>query len=88
MNKHGVLSLVSRIEGGPYYTYAQVAERVGKSKDTIIRWVNEGSVPPPTHRVNLGEEGKSFAWLFTEEDIEIIEAYSYIVRPGRPKKRR
>lgn len=87
MNQHGILRLVSRVDGGPYYTIRQVADRLDRSVDTIRRWVNEGSVPAPTHKMDLGEGGKSFVWLYTEEDIEIYEAYATIVKVGRPRGR-
>lgn len=87
MNEHGILHLVARVDGGPYYTIKQVAERLGKSTDTIRRWVRDEVVPAPSHKMDLGEEGKSFVWLYTEDDIEVYEAYSTITRPGRPRRR-
>lgn len=87
MNQNGILSMVARVEGGPFYTTKQVADRVGRSRDTIKRWRDEGSIPEPKHKMDLGEEGKSFVWLYTEEDAEMIEAYATVVRPGRPKRR-
>lgn len=85
MNQHGILHLVSRVDGGPYYTVRQVADRLGKSTDTIRRWAR--TVHAPSHKMDLGVEGKSFVWLYTEDDIEIYEAYATIVKVGRPKKR-
>lgn len=87
MNQKGIMALVARVEGGPYYTITQVAEMIGKSTDTIRRWVKEGSVPAPTNKMNLGEEGNSFVWLYTKEDVEMMAAYATIVQRGRPRKR-
>ncbi len=88
-SRHGILALIERAEGGPFFTYRQVGEAVGRSHDTIRYWVEQGNIDPPTHRMPLGDNGeKAWVWLFTQDDLEVIEAYSYIVHPGRPKNRK
>lgn len=79
----GILDLVSRAEGGPFYTRKQVADRVGRSIDTIIRWEKE-PMNRPTHKMNLGEKG--FVWLYTEADVSRLTKFADKQRPGRKPK--
>ena len=79
----GIIDLVSRLEGGPFYTRKQVADRVGRSIDTIIRWGKEDPKNHPTHKMPLG---KSFVWLYTEADISVLQAFAEKQRPGRKQK--
>lgn len=80
---HGILDLVSRAEGGPFYTRKQVADRVGRSIDTIVRWGKEDIENHPTHKMRLG---KSFVWLYTEADISRLTDFAGKQNHGRNPK--
>jgi predicted DNA-binding transcriptional regulator AlpA len=88
----GIVKLVHRIEDddGPFFTIGEVAERLGKSRDTIKRWVEENDdLVPERHQMPLGEPGgKSFVWLYTEDDIRRMEEFSSTIKMGRPPKNR
>jgi len=76
----GIIDLVSRAEGGPFYTRKQVADRVGRSIDTIIRWGKDNPELHPTHKMPLG---KSFVWLYTEADISVLQEFASHQKTGR-----
>lgn len=80
MPEHGIIDLVSRAEGGPFYTRKQVADRVGRSIDTVTRW---GKKYPKYHPTNKMPLGKSFVWLYTEADIERLSRFADSQMPGR-----
>lgn len=77
---------MARAEGGPYYTISTVSERVGRSPDRIREWMKGNESLRPTHKMPLGETGKSFVWLYTEDDISRLIEYASTRKPGRPPK--
>lgn len=81
MTVPGILDLVSRAEGGPYYTTKQVADLVGRSPDTIRRWAR---IQRPSHKMELGDH--SFVWLYTEQDVSRLQKFASEQKPGRKKK--
>lgn len=87
----GINKMVHRLddENGPYSTIKEVAERLEKDRDTIRRWVkNNPELVPVRHRMPLGENGESWVWLYTEEDIRRMEEFSRNIKIGRPPKSR
>ena len=48
-----------------YVTYEYVAERLGKSKNTIKRWIRQGKFKP-----TIGKNGRTPVW-----NKRIIDAY-------------
>lgn len=68
--------------GGPYFTVMTVARDVGKSRDTIWRWIEDGWVNHPSVKMPVGK-GERYIWLFTQEDLDTVRAYAMMVRPGR-----
>lgn len=83
----GILEMVKRAEGGPYKTISQVAKEVGRSVDTVRRWVNDPrNSLGPSAKMNLGEDKGQFVWLYTPKDVKEIRQYARTVKPGRPRK--
>lgn len=85
----GINKMVHRLddEDGPYSTIKEVAERLEKDRDTIRRWVKRNpELVPVRHRMPLGENGESWVWLYTEEDIGRMEEFSRNIKIGRPPK--
>ena len=82
--------MIARIEheDGPFYSYAMVARRVGRSPFTIRRWVTDGIIDHPSHKMPLGNKDgwDQFCWLFTQHEMEEIEAVALAHRRGRPRK--
>ena len=64
-----------------YYTTTQVAQIVGVTRQTILRWLKEGRVPEV--------ERTDRNWrIFTEKDIEVLKAQKgkrkpLVLRPRR-----
>lgn len=91
---NGIVKLVHRADhpDGPFMTIAEVAEYFERSKDTIRRWCEnlsaQGGEPIPSHQMPLNENGTSFVWCYTQDDIRRLEKYSENINPkgGRPKK--
>jgi excisionase family DNA binding protein len=53
--------------GARYYRTAEVCERAGVGKSTLMRWLKDGVIPGPLLRDRRG-------WrLFTEDDVEFIQ---------------
>lgn len=85
--KPGIVRMVSRIEGGPYYTISQVADQLGRDITTIRRWIKRNPSLHPTHKMTLGDGTKGqFVWLYTYEDISRMQDYVSTLRVGRPSK--
>ena len=83
----GILDMVSRVEGGPYFTISQMATMLGKDADTIRRWAKNNESLKPTHKMDLGDGSKgSFVWLYTEEDVQRYREHAKTVKVGRPRK--
>lgn len=84
----GITKMVHRIDDadGPYKTVGEVAEYFERTRDTVRRWGRITGVP--THKMVLGDHPNAFVWLYTEEDIQVLEEYSKDINPkgGRPRK--
>lgn len=82
-----VLEAVKKLKGGPFYTVHEVAEKIGRSVDTIKRWTRNPNNKNlrPFYRLDLSD--KSFVWLYTEEDVKRLREHAQTVRSGRPTKR-
>jgi hypothetical protein len=84
----GIEKIVSRAEGGPWFTKNQVAKLLERHPDTIDRWQKEGKVLRPTHRMPLGDEGESFVWLYSEDDVRAYQAYASSINPSGGREKR
>lgn len=63
-----------KIRGQTYYRTTEVAERVGISRSTLLRWLSNGILKDTFRRDRRG-------WrLFTPEDVKIIEEEAYKVK--------
>lgn len=61
-----------------YYRTAEVCGKVGVSRNTLFRWLKEGTVAEPECRDRRG-------WrLFTDQDIERLKAEAYRTNGPRP----
>lgn len=83
MKGHGIVDMVSRLEGGHFYTIGQVAQAVGRDKDTIRRWQQDHPELHPKHNMPLGEKGYK-VWLWTEKEVETLKEFARNQKPGRP----
>ena len=67
------------INGKTYYRTAEVCQIVGISRNTFFRWLREGSFADVK---NVDRRG----WrLFTEEDLESLNAEANQIRLNRSK---
>lgn len=60
-------------------TRGQAAEAIGKSKDTLRRWHDQGRFVTK-HSITLGTRK---VWLYDEVDLAQLKELSRTVRPGR-----
>lgn len=70
--------------GEPLYTTADTALRIGKSIDTLRRWLREERVRGASYTLTFG---KLDIHLFTERDVQRLREYAKSLRPGRPSTR-
>ena len=57
-----------RLNGGTYYRPAEACRIAGISKNTLLRWIREGTFAEVEHRDRKG-------WrLFTEDDLDRLKA--------------
>jgi hypothetical protein len=83
----GIINLVAQVDSGKFKTIKQVAEIIGRDPSTIRAAVRNGKVEGATHKMLLGDgSGKSFVWLYTDEDIERFKKH-FVRVPIRPRKR-
>lgn len=62
-----------------YYTRDQVAKKIGRSRDTLRRWMKSGKfVPRYTMTV-----GKLKIWLFDDDDVKVLSDLVITTRRGR-----
>jgi hypothetical protein len=88
-HRPGILEMVSRVEGGPFYTIKQVSRMIDRDPDTIRRWQKqeENEHLKPGHQMQLGDGTTGqFVWLYTKDDVKRLREHSAKVRPGRPRK--
>lgn len=81
MHKEPPSGIMASIPEG-MFTRSQVADLIGRSKDTIRRWHDTG-LYESTHPKKFGE---MTVWLYTEEDVENLRKVARETRPGRPRK--
>lgn len=62
-----------------FYTRGQVAQQIGKSKDTIRRWHESGRFVTQHSIV----KGKTRIWLYSATDVASLKELARTVRPGR-----
>lgn len=70
-----------RLNGVDYYRTAEACRMVGISKNTLLRWIREGSFAEVEHRDRRG-------WrLFTEDDLDRLrtEVYEIHKNPNSSK---
>lgn len=61
------------------YTRAQVAAKIGRSRDTIRRWHDDG-IYVATHSQKFGER---HVWLYDENDIAEMKRIARSIKPGQ-----
>jgi hypothetical protein len=86
VKRPGIIDMVSRVAGGPFYTIKQVSTMIGKDPDSIRRWQKANEDLRPTHQMPLGEDKGQYVWLYTEADVKRLREFSATLRPGRPRK--
>lgn len=88
VHRPGIIDMVSRIPGGPYYTIKQVSVKIGRDPDTIRRWQKANPELKPTHQMPLGEDPSTeqFVWLYTDADVRKLREFAATLRVGRPRK--
>lgn len=64
------------------YTRGQVATKIGKSRDTIRRWHENGTYRS-THQQKFGAVS---VWLYTDEDVQAMKQIARRITPGRKPK--
>lgn len=79
----GAASIRARIPPG-WYTRQMLAEKVGRTKDTIERW--ERADPPVIKPDGYMEFGQLTVWLYSEEAAEEIRRMTNARKPGRKKE--
>lgn len=72
--------LMSNIPDG-MYTRGQVADKIGRTRDTIKRWHDSGTYKA-TH---WHQSGKTTVWLYTDEDVAAMKQIARTIKSG-PKK--
>lgn len=65
-----------------FYTRDTVAKRIGRSRDTIGRWMREGKFTP---RYQM-KVGKLTIYLYDEDDIKTLKGLTETTRRGRPPR--
>lgn len=60
-------------------TVTEASTRIGRSPDTVRRWIRNGKVTP--RRVQCGSQ---MVAVFNEHELAELEAYSKTVKIGRP----
>jgi DNA-binding transcriptional MerR regulator len=63
-----------KIRGKPYFTIGALADRLGVSVQAIRLWERQGVIPPPAHRIPIGESDDGGQRLYRLEEIEKIRA--------------
>lgn len=63
--------------GATFFTAAEVAARVGVSRQTLWRWRQETKVP-------AGSRYRDRQLLFSEAEAEAVEEYAHRLEPATP----
>ena len=87
VKRPGIIDMVSRVAGGPFYTIKQVSTMIGKDVDSIRRWQKAHENLRPSHKMELGDGTTGqFVWLYNDADVRKLREFSATLRPGRPRK--
>ena len=70
--------VISRVPDG-YHTRSQAAALIGKSRDTLKRWHNNGTYEATEYM----EAGKLQVWLYSDDDISKLKEIAENISPGR-----
>jgi len=82
LRRHKMQDIADRI-GSDLYTISTVAQMVGRSTNTVRRWLRLEESPKPSHRVN---HGLIEMQLWDDEDVAVLRNWCAGIRPGpRPK---
>ena len=93
----GIINLVAKVDSGKYKTIKQVADIVSRDPSTIRHAIRDRRIKDAagddyegaTHKMPLGDgSGKSFVWLYTDEDIEILKAHFVRITVHSPKRKK
>lgn len=79
MSSDTISTWVHRHWGDQYKTLSEVSELVGRPPRSIKRWIARGLVPGAKQYAMMGS---AYVWLYDEEDVERIWAYSRGARSG------
>jgi hypothetical protein len=82
MSHPGIPDMVGRLDD-EYFTIGQVADRIGKSRDTIYRWFETHPELKPNRVMPLGDKGYEVT-LYSAEDIARLAEFAETLKPGRP----
>lgn len=63
----------------PRYTTQDVAEKIGRSRDTVVRWRKTGLFVPS----ECADFGGVTVWLYTAQDIRDLRKLAASQHPGR-----
>ena len=67
------------------YSTARVAQIIGVSKKTLLRWLWAGKIREPRHRTNGGQDVR----LWGPKDVERVRRYKELnYRKGRGRKKK
>lgn len=72
VGRSGFHKVISRLEGGPYYTVAQVAWIIEVDPKTVKQWIKQGKVDQATFQTEISG---SLVYLYTDEDVERFRWY-------------
>lgn len=75
----GAKSLGASIPDG-WYMVGEAASRVGRSKDTLKQWRQDGTFEPSGYTVR----GELTIFLYNEDDIEAMKIIAMHKKAGRP----
>lgn len=64
-----------------WHTKEEAARLVGRSKDTLKRWMQDGTYEPG----GFIQRGKLTIWLWSDADIERMRDIAKTKRSGRPR---
>lgn len=72
VGRSGFHKVISRLEGGPYYTVAQVGWIIEVDPKTVKQWIKQGKVDPASL---FTEISGSLVYLYTDADVERFRWY-------------
>lgn len=82
LKRHSMQEIASRI-GSDLYTISTVATMIGRSTNTIRRWLRLKESPKPSHRASYGLIDMQ---LWDDDDVAVLRRWASGIKPGpRPK---